>query len=176
VEIPARPWRLLYMSDKRLFLLRSERVCQVEKWERTGHLADWTVRWLVNSLAGQLTDATGSNSFCCNYINLWIKNTALVTACAQSSKHVRLVICYVILCPHYHLIKLKLQVLLLATSVSATCPVCELTRQLLGPLLSTTLTSAETTNMPLNNGHCFVANAYALSLAHALIRSSPVSL
>jgi len=57
-------------------------------------------------LSWQKTDATADPLavavFGCNYINLWAYNTAPVTACARSNKCARLVICYVILCPHYH--------------------------------------------------------------------------
>ena len=44
----------------------------------------------ANSRTGQLADAIGSSSFDCNYTDhLWTSNTARVTACDRSNKHVR---------------------------------------------------------------------------------------
>ena len=68
---------------------------------------EWSTLGLVNSQTGQLVDATGSSSFGCKRVITLIcgDKTPPVTTRSRSNKHVRLVLCYVILCQHYRVIK-----------------------------------------------------------------------
>jgi len=74
---------------------------------RTGHLVDWSTHGLVSSRARQLADPPAVAVLVVITLIYGHKTLQRSQKPFWSNKHVRLVICYVILCPHYHTIKTK---------------------------------------------------------------------